>query len=341
MSFISVAFIIFIFAVCLVYYIVPNKLRWTVLLFASYIFFWLNSEWLILVMFAATLITWGTGRLLDRNIRITNRYLETEGAGFSKSEKKEYQKKEKARRRTLTVVGVILVLSMLLFLKYFNFFAKTSNVLLKHIGVKIPGLRLLLPIGISFYTLQAIAYMVDVYRGKVVPERNLLHFMLYMSYFPQILQGPIPRYNQLAAQLIEGHRFDYDRFCKGLQLIVWGFFKKMVIADRIAIPVSEIFGNHTAYHGLLVFLAAAGYGIQVYADFSGGMDIARGFSQMVGIDLELNFLQPYFSTSVEDFWRRWHITLGGFMRDYVFYPLSLSKPFNTLTNLSAGVSSRC
>ena len=334
MSFISVAFIIFIFAVCLVYYLVPLKVRWCVLLAASYLFFWLNSEWLLLIMLAATLITWGTGRLVDRNVQKMNRYLESEGAGFSKAEKKAYQKKEKARRRALTVIGVILVLGILLFLKYFNFFASVSNVLLKHVGLKIRKLSLLLPIGISFYTLQAIAYMTDVYRGKASAERNLLHFMLFMSYFPQILQGPIPRYNQLAGQLVEGHRFDYDRFCKGIQLIIWGFFKKMVIADRIAIPVSEVFGNYPAYHGLLVFLAAAGYGVQVYADFSGGMDIARGFSQMVGIDLELNFLQPYFSTSVEDFWRRWHITLGGFMRDYVFYPLSLSKAFNSLTKRS-------
>ena len=172
--------------------------------------------------------------------------------------------------------------------------------------------------------------MVDVYRGKIAADRNFLKFMLFMSYFPQIVQGPIARHRQLANQLYEPHDFDYTRMVRGVELILWGFIKKLIIADRIAIPVTAVFDNPGHYSGLLVLFAGIGYGIQVYADFSGGMDIARGFSQIIGIDLELNFMQPYFSVSVENFWRRWHITLGAFMRDYVFYPLSLSKPFNAI-----------
>ena len=172
--------------------------------------------------------------------------------------------------------------------------------------------------------------MVDVSRGKIQADRNLLKFMLFMSYFPQIVQGPIPRYKQLADQLYERHDFDFQRFCYGVQLMVWGFMKKMIIADRIAIPVEKLFGGASEYEGMILFFAAALYGVQIYTDFSGGMDIARGVSQILGIDLELNFKQPYFAVSVEDFWRRWHITLGSFMRDYVFYPLSLSKHFADL-----------
>ena len=179
--------------------------------------------------------------------------------------------------------------------------------------------------------------MTDVYRGKISADKNVAKFALFMSFFPQIVQGPIPRHKQLAHQLYEPHSFDYVRVCHGCQLMIWGWFQKLVIADRIAIPVDLIYNNYADYHGLIVFLAAAGYGLQVYADFQGGMDIARGFSQALGIELERNFNQPYFSHSIEEFWRRWHITLGSWMRDYVFYPLSLSKGFTAISRVSRKV----
>ncbi|MBR6185568.1 MAG: MBOAT family protein [Clostridia bacterium] len=188
--------------------------------------------------------------------------------------------------------------------------------------------------GISFYTLQAIAYLVDIYHGKVQADRNPAKFLLFMSFFPQIIQGPIPRHGHLADQLYEGHAFDYRRLCFGAQLMLWGFIKKLVIAERLAIPVNYLFENYRNYSGPIVFFAVALYGLQVYADFSGGMDIARGVAQMLGIELALNFKQPYYSTSIEDFWRRWHITMGSWMKDYVFYPLSLSKAFTNLSRKS-------
>ncbi len=151
-----------------------------------------------------------------------------------------------------------------------------------------------------------------------------------MSFFPQIIQGPIARYDQLAHQLYEPHKFEYTRVTQGVQLILWGFMKKLILADRLAVAVNLIFDNSASYEGFLLFFAAAGYGLQVYADFSGGMDIARGAAQILGIKLELNFERPYFATSISDFWRRWHITLGSWMKDYVFYPLSLSKAFAKL-----------
>ena len=224
--------------------------------------------------------------------------------------------------------GVSLVLITLIFLKYYNFFAETAGFVTRRFGISFPSLNLLLPIGLSFYSLQAVAYIMDVYHRKIKADSNLFQFMLFLSYFPQIVQGPIPRYKHLASQLYESHRFDFQRFCRGFQLIVWGYMKKMIVADRIMIPVDAVFDNPSAYKGMILFAAAAAYWFQLYADFSGGIDIARGISQILGIELELNFTQPYFAVSVEDFWRRWHKTLGAFMRDYVFYPLSLSISFS-------------
>ena len=330
MAFISLPFIIFITAVTLVYFIVPERSRWIVLLAASYLFFWINSGWLVLVLFANTAAAFFTARAIWSVNEKSRKLLKEKGAGLSAAEKRLYKSRAKSASRRILTAGIILDLGTLLFLKYFNFFAGLSAPLLSRFGFTPLSLDLLLPLGISFYTLQAIGYMIDVSRGKYEPDRHLGRFMLFMSFFPQIVQGPIARHDQLAHQLYEGHGFDYDRLTRGIQLIVWGWMKKSVIADRIAIPTNEIFINNSRYSGALVLFGAMCYGIQVYADFSGGMDIARGVAQIFGIDLELNFRQPYFARSIEEFWRRWHITLGSWMRDYVFYPLSLSKSFGSL-----------
>ena len=275
-------------------------------------------------------MTFGTGLLIEKQSEAEQKKLDALEESGSKEEKKNIRASGKEKRRRIMLCGILIVLLTLVFLKYYNFFTESLSFITRCFGIAFPKLNLLLPIGISFYTLQAIAYMADVYHGRIRADKSLLKFMLFMSYFPQILQGPIPRHKQLAGQLYESHDFDFQRLCHGIQLILWGFIKKMVIADRIAIPVNAIFDNHSDYQGLILFFAAALYGVQIFADFSGGMDIARGFSQILGIDLELNFTQPYFAVSVEDFWRRWHITLGSFMRDYVFYPLSLSRTFSKL-----------
>lgn len=331
MAFISLPFLLFVAAVTLVYFLVPGRFQWVVLLAASYMFFWLNSERLILVLFANTAVTYLIARAIHSVNARSKQYLKDNAGALSGQEKRTLKEKARKKAGRILLLGIVLDLGTLLFLKYFNFFAATANRLLWHFGFKIHGLNLLLPLGISFYTLQAIAYMADVYRGKYEPDRHFGKFMLFMSFFPQIVQGPIARHNQLAHQLYEGHRFDYERMTRGIQLIVWGWMKKTVIADRIAVPTGVIFGGSGQFTGPVVLFGAICYGLQVYADFSGGMDIARGVAQILGIELELNFRQPYFSRSIEEFWRRWHITLGGWMRDYVFYPLSLSKAAGTLS----------
>ena len=333
MAFVSFKFLFFVVAVTLVYFLTPKRFRWLVLLAASYGFYWLNSRVLILVLFGTTLVTFLFGLWLDRN----RRRIKTPPAELGKEEKKAYKEAVKKRGKRILTLGILADLGVLLFLKYYNFFGANANAALGRFGVNLPVLHLLLPLGISFYTLQALAYLIDVNRGKIEADRNLLRFMLFLSFFPQIVQGPIARHSQLAEQLYTGHDFDYRRLCFGAQLMLWGGMKKLILADRIAIPAAYLFDHYTQFHGPAVFFAAALYGLQVYADFSGGMDIARGIAQIFGIELELNFRQPYFSHSIEEFWRRWHITLGSWMRDYIFYPLSLSKGFSKLGKQSRRV----
>ena len=333
MGFVTASFVAFMAVVGLAYFACPSGRRWIVLLVASYVFFFINSQWLLAVLFVQTLVTFLCGRRMERIDASSQSTFE----GLDKKALREAKAAIRAKKKRWMLAGTFFNLGALLFLKYYNFFADNTNVILQLLGVKLPSLGLVVPIGLSFYTLQAIAYLVDIQRGKIHADGSLPTFMLFMSFFPQILQGPIQRYGQLAHQLYEGHSFDYRQLCFGAQLILWGFIKKLVIADRLAIPVNQVFDNFQYYDGLILFLAAAGYGLQVYADFSGGIDIARGFSQAIGIDMVDNFRQPYFSKSIEGFWRRWHITLGAWMKDYVFYPLSLSKAFARVGRWARGV----
>lgn len=332
MAFVSGAFILFVAAVVLFYFLVKKEYRWAVLLVASYVFYAINSTYLVVVLLGMTLCTYHVAKVLDKKNKEHAAYLAENKKTMTAEEKKSYKQKAKKESRRILTVGILFDLFVLLFFKYTNFLSSNVNGIFAMLGVEveIPMLTLLLPIGISFYTLQAIAYMVDVYWGKCEADKNVFKFMLFMSYFPQIVQGPIARHNDLTETLYEGHDFDYKRFTFGIQLALWGFMKKLVIADRIAIPVNTIFNNPENYSGLIVLFAVMAYGVQIYTDFSGGMDIARGVSEIFGVRLALNFEQPYCAKSIEEFWRRWHATLGGWMRDYIFYPLSLSKSFGNL-----------
>ena len=185
----------------------------------------------------------------------------------------------------------------------------------------VAGISILAPMGISFYTLQVIAYCVDVYKGKAEAQSNFFKYLLFVSFFPQILQGPIPRYNQLKEQLFEGHTFDYKTVKFGFQLILWGMFLKMVIADRAAIFVNAVFPEYHLYEGTVLAVAAVLYSIQLYTDFLGCVCIAMGAAEVYGIKLQTNFERPYMAVSIKDFWRRWHISLSSWLRDYVYISL--------------------
>ncbi len=231
----------------------------------------------------------------------------------------------KQRKKWIVALVLFVNFGILAALKYRNFAADNMNLLF---GTHFSSAKLLLPLGISFYTFQSMGYLIDVYRGKYAPDRNPFRFALFVSFFPQILQGPIGRYDRLASQLYGQKSFSLTRIERGLQLMLWGYFKKIVIADRAAVVVSEVFGNYQSYGCILVMAGVLCYSLQLYGDFSGGMDVIMGASECFGISLDANFKRPYFAQSISDFWHRWHITLGTWMKDYVFYPFSLSKGMN-------------
>ena len=198
------------------------------------------------------------------------------------------------------------------------------------LGTELTLQHFLLPLGISFYIFQTSAYLIDISRGKHRAERSFLRYALFACYFPQLVQGPINRFADLQPQLTEGNDFSWDNIQHGFLRMLYGVLKKAMIADTLAPIVAKIYGGYAAYPGIICFLGAALYCIQLYCDFSGGIDLMMGISRLFGISMQENFCRPYFSVSLSDFWRRWHISLGEWMKDYLFYPLALSKPFGRL-----------
>ena len=225
------------------------------------------------------------------------------------------------------ITALICNFGLLGIVKYTNFFAENINRLFNsfNTGTQIPVVTLLVPIGISFYTFQATGYLLDVYWKKDKAEKNIFKLALFISFFPQIIQGPISKHKQLATQFETPHKFDLTNIQYGLQLIIWGFFKKIVIADTAAVAVMSVLGDIPSMKGITVVIGILCYCVQLYCDFSGGIDVIRGVAQLFGIIMIDNFKRPFFSQSISEFWRRWHISLGVWMKDYIFYPFSLSK----------------
>ena len=326
MAFTSFNFLVFVLATVLVYYIAPIKARWIVLLAASYAFYLMSSPKTFVFIILTTLITFWGGLKIDAANKNCREYIDANKENLTRDEKKAIKEQYKKSKKKYAALVLIADFGILAILKYFRYYIQALG---------IPGLSsmagsLLIPLGISFYTFQSAAYIIDIYRDKYSADRNLVKFALFTSFFPQIIQGPIARYDHLANQLYEGHKFDYVNIAHGAQLILWGFFKKLVIADRVAIMVSQVFDNYQDYQGWAIFVALIGYTIQIYGDFSGGIDIARGVARCMGIDMSHNFKRPYFSDSLSEFWRRWHMSLSFWCRDYIFFSISLSKTFGKM-----------
>lgn len=327
MSFSSISFLIFVAAVCLVYFAVPSRAKWVVLLLASWTFYAFAGVKLIGFLLFTTATTYVAGILMGRADERSGAYAkkirnaENDGSGtpLSPSERAALKKKTKDRKRVVLIIDLLLNFGLLVALKYNDYFPAVKEFL--------NSLGILLPLGISFYTFQSVGYLIDVFRGKYAPEKDPFRFALFVSFFPQLVQGPISRFDELAQQLYEPHKFSYERFVSGGELMLWGYFKKLVIADRINILVSFIFSNYAEYNGLYILFAGILYCIQIYCDFSGGMEIALGVAEILGIKLPQNFERPYFAKTLSEYWRRWHITLNQWLRDYLFYPISLSKLF--------------
>lgn len=329
----SIEFLIFLLGIVLIYKIVPKKVKWLVLLISSYIFYFSNSTYLILCMLFTTLsiylVALKIGKIDDECKKISKTI-------DDKEKKKKIKQDSKKNKKRVLVFGILLNLAVLIFIKYSGFIGEGINSLFKilHIEFNIPLKEFILPLGISYYTLQAISYIVDVYRGKIKADKNIGRVALFLAFFPQLVEGPIGRYDKLANNLYEPHEITYKNICFGTQLMLWGFFKKMVIADRVAMYANEVFNNYTAYSGPIIVLGALAYTLQIYTEFSGGIDIVRGAAEIFDIHLDQNFERPFFARSIDEFWRRWNITLGTWLKDYVFYPVSLSKASVKVTNVS-------
>lgn len=319
MLFNSVDFLIFFPIVTLIFFIIPKKLRYLWLLVASYYFYmcW-NVEYASLLAFS-TITTWAAGVLVQRT-------------------------EKKTSKKLALVVCIAVNLAILFVFKYFGFFGDILNTVLGklHMQPLNQKFNILLPVGISFYIFQALGYIMDVYRGKIEPEKNILRYALFVSFFPQLVAGPIERSDNLLKQVRDVEKikvWNYERITGGLTLMVWGLFIKMVIADRVAILVDNVFEGVYMYGTVALAAGAIGFALQIYCDFMGYSTIAVGAARVMGFTLMENFDTPYFAVSVSDFWKRWHISLSTWFRDYLYIPLggnrcsTLRKYFNVMATM--------
>jgi alginate O-acetyltransferase complex protein AlgI len=298
MLFNSLLFAIFFPTVVMLYFAIPYRFRWILLLAASYYFYmcW-RAEYIILIVIST---------IIDYFAAI--KMSETE---------------DKSKRKKFLYLSLFGNLGMLFLFKYYNFFNTSISSVFNQFNIfyNSPSFKLLLPVGISFYTFQTLSYTIEVYRGNQKPERHFGIFALYVSFFPQLVAGPIERSTNLLPQFYRKNDFDYNRVKHGLMQMAWGFFKKLVIADRLGAYVNTVYNSPGNYSGIPLILATYFFAFQIYCDFSGYSDIAIGASRIMGYDLMKNFNRPYFSKSISEFWSRWHISLSSWFRDYVYISL--------------------
>ncbi len=307
----------------ILYYAVPLRARWSVLLLASYVFYAINCPKAVPILLLTSAAVWLCGMFLSK----CNDIWDTARPALDKEAKKRLKSQLSWLKKGIVSFGLAVIFGILAFVKYMPF---AMSLLPEAVSGSI-SLKLIVPLGISYYTLQASSYIIDVYRGRCKADHNFFRVALFMSFFPQMVEGPIGRYGELATQLWDGHRFDYDGCARAVQLIIWGLMKKMVVADRCNILVAQVFDNWDSCPGFIILLGGITYTLQIYAEFSGCIDIVRGSAALFGVELAENFRRPFFSANVNEFWRRWHITLGAWLRDYVFYTVSLSKVFSKLS----------
>lgn len=332
MAFTSLNFLLFFALVILAYYLVPKKIQWLVLLIASYAFYLFSGVSQVVYIIWTTLFSYGAALYMQKIRTAFRAKADALGAGASRDQKRELKKAMDRRIHVVQVITVLVNLGVLAYVKYLDYFIGSLNNLFSLFkwDASIPMVNMIAPLGISYFTFNSVGYLVDVGRGKYDAERHLGKFALFVSFFPSIVQGPLNRFGDVGRQLQQPHKLEYDNLKFGSQLMLWGFFKKLVIADRVAPIVAAVFSS-TDYTGSHIFFGILAYAFQIYCDFSGGIDITRGAAQMMGINLPVNFERPFFAKSMAEFWRRWHMSLGAWMREYVFYPISMSKRVRTVS----------
>ncbi len=301
MNFNSLSYLVFLAVNVLVYYLLPGKLRNVQLLLASYFFYmcW-NPKYALLMLFS-TAVTYACGLLVDRSFW--------------------------GKRRLWLVLSLVTNFAILFFFKYFNFASGLINQAFSRLGwsFQAPLLDVLLPVGISFYTFQALGYTIDVYRKDIQAEKNFIDYALFVSFFPQLVAGPIERSGNILHQLKEYHPFRLENLRDGALPALWGLFKKMVLADNLAVVVNTVYNAPESHTGTEFLVATVAFAFQIYCDFSAYSDIARGSAKMLGFNLMENFHCPYMAVSIQDFWRRWHISLSSWFKDYLYFPLGGSR----------------
>ena len=326
MLFTSWAFLLFLAVLFLSYYLIPKKLQWVLLLVANLVFYACAGLGGLVFICLTICSTYAATRLIARTRERRQAAFKACSATLSREEKKGYKNKTKHMTRTWLVLCLAFNFGILAVLKYAGFFVSIFS----REGA-LTFSSLILPMGISFYTFQTMGYLIDIHRDKYPVQKNICKLALFTSFFPLLVQGPITRYDALSRTLYGPHTFDAKQVTLGLWRMLLGYFKKVVIADRILVAVTALIADPQTYDGVYALLGMAFYAIQIYADFTGGIDITIGIAQVLGITVEENFIRPYFSKNIAEYWRRWHISLGTWFREYLFYPLSTSKP---LLNLS-------
>ncbi len=346
MLFTSYAFIGFVILLVALYYVLPKKAKWPLLLLGSYVYYYFAGWKFLFFILAVTVITYVAGILISRNkARADARFaemkrLEKSGEGdpekVGKEARKLYKESQKKTRRRIMAIGITLALLILAVVKYTNFTIHNINGLLSafHVSKRIGFLTILKVTGISFYTFQSVGYVIDVYRDRHEAQKNFFKYALFVSFFPQLVQGPISRYGDLSKELYTPHAFSGRVVGRGLERVIWGYFKKLVIADRILPAVNTMIEAPESYKGVFVFCVMMFYALELYADFTGGIDITIGIAEMLGIPVKENFERPFFSKNIAEYWRRWHITMGTWFTDYIFYPISVSGPMLKLSKWS-------
>ena len=324
-SYTSFSFFLLYFGLTfLLYSIAPSKAKWCVLLVGSYAFYFISSRGNMIALIASSLVVWAAGMIietLDNKRSLLQKSAE-------KSDKKRIKQTYTRYKCIVMFVGIVFTLSILLVTKYSGFFADTASAIT---GIRFERPNIIQPLGISFFTLQSISYIADVYYGRIQAEKNPLRVSLFLSFMLTVVEGPIARYNQLGPQLNQGKQNNLEDVSKGFTRTLWGLFKKVVIADRAVMLVSAVFDNHGRYGGIAVIAGILFYTLQLYCEFSGVMDVMCGLGQMLGLHLPENFARPFFAKSINEFWQRWHISLGSWLRDYIFYPISFSKGIKNLS----------
>ena len=326
MSITSLQFIVFAFATIIVYYIVPKRFQWIVLLLANFAFYY-SVGWKasLFVMFTAISV-FIAAKLMNTLLIKQRAYISSHKDTISKEEKKALKRKNQKCRKAIMLCALLLNIGILCVTKYAHFAVNQINSIFSLFGwININnGFNVIVPLGISFYTFQTVGYLLDVYWEKIEPQNNFLKFLLFVSFFPQMTQGPISDYESLSNELFAEHKFEYKNYAYGMQRLLWGFAKKLLVADVMSVYVSNLSHDYNSYTGITTLLGVFCYAIQIYADFSGYMDIMCGLCETLGIRLKENFDRPYFSKSIAEYWRRWHITLGEWFKKYIYYPIGMS-----------------